>query len=309
MRLAGVLCALVLSGCGLGAGEKRTGADVLITRDFGTTTIREEHFEDIPSGDTVMRVLQREFDVTTRYGGGFVQSLEGLEGGSDDGRRQDWFFYLNGIESEEGSAAVDVSEGDVVWWDHHDWSTTMRIPAVVGSFPAPFLSAPGGKRFPQRLDCAPTADAVCDEVAERLAAADVTRIGRGALNQSAGVEVIRVIVGTWEEVRADAAVSQLEDGPQQSGVFARFADDGLELLDPDGEVVRTVESGGLVAATRLEDQQPTWIVTGSDAAGLEAAAAALTEDALGGRFAVAVEDGRPVPLPIVTVRDEPEAVE
>ena len=55
--------------------------------------------------------------------------------------------------------------------------------------------------------------------------------------------------------------------------------------------------GGLLAATRIEAQQPTWIVTGVDEAGVAAAAAALSEAELQDRFALAVEQGRTVPLP------------
>ena len=41
------------------------------------------------------------------------------------------------------------------------------------------------------------------------------------------------------------------------------------------------------------------MVTGVDATGVAAAAAALTEDELQDRFAVAVDEGRTVPLPVV----------
>ena len=53
------------------------------------------------------------------------------------------------------------------------------------------------------------------------------------------------------------------------------------MLDADGRVERTLGSGGgLLAATRIEAQQPTWLVTGVDAAGVAASAAALTEQEL-----------------------------
>ena len=63
--------------------------------------------------------------------------------------------------------------------------------------------------------------------------------------------------------------------------------------------------GGLLAATRIEAQQPTWIVTGVDATGVSAAAAALTEEELRDHFAIAVEQGRTVPLPLPEAGQEP----
>ena len=87
-----------------------------------------------------MRLLQRTFDVTTRFGGNFVQEIDGVSGGREAGRRVDWFYYVNGIESSMGAGERKLYPGDRVWWDHHDWETAMRVPAVVGAFPEPFRS-------------------------------------------------------------------------------------------------------------------------------------------------------------------------
>ena len=101
-----------------------------------------------------MRLLQRTFDVTTRFGGNFVQEIDGVSGGREDGRRVDWFYYVNGIESSTGAGERKLHRGDRVWWDHHDWETAMRVPAVVGAFPEPFRSGQDGKKLPIRLVCA-----------------------------------------------------------------------------------------------------------------------------------------------------------
>jgi hypothetical protein len=63
--------------------------------------------------------------------------------------------------------------------------------------------------------------------------------------------------------------------------------------------VRTLHAGGgLVAATSVEAQAPTWIVTGTDDVGVAAAAAALTQERLSQHFALAVDAGQDVPLPV-----------
>ena len=292
--------AVLAAGCGVGEGASSGtgGATVTVTRDFGAREIGRAETATLPGGETAMRLLQKRFDVQTRYGGNFVSSIEGLEGG---GGRTDWFFYVNGIESEVGASGFDLHPGDRVWWDHHDWSTTMRIPAVVGSFPEPFVSGYQGKRRPVVLGCATDSRAACDAVADRLVEAGVKAVSKAAIPTPAGPEVVRVLIGRWADVRRDRSAEGIGRGPAASGVYARFAGAGsaLELLDEQGRVVRSVAAGGgLVAATRYEDQQPTWVVTGVDAAGVTAAAAAFGEDALRDRFAVAVEGGRPVALPV-----------
>jgi Domain of unknown function (DUF4430) len=306
-RLAALLCALaLLGGCGLGAGESTGEATLTVTRDFGGEPLGDGVQEGANEGDTVMRLLQRRYDVRTRYGGGFVQSIDGVAGGREDGRVVDWFYYVNGIEASIGAAERRIADGDRVWWDHHQWDGAQRIPAVVGSFPEPFVSGLEGKRFPVRVVCAGGAERACDEVAARLEDAGA-KPARAVIEQSPGEEVLRVIVGPWESVRRDGVARRLERGPAATGVFARPAPAGTELvlLDTAGRPVRTLRAGaGLVAATAVEAQAPTWVVTGTDEVGVAAAAAALTEERLVEHFAVAVEAGRDVPLPITGPGDD-----
>lgn len=139
-RLVALLLVLpALAGCG---GEDRGGAATLwVTRDRGAELLHDERVE---AGLTVLRTLRGVADVETRYGGRFVQSIDGTAG-SASGRR-DWFFFVNGYESDRGAAEVRVRPGDVVWWDYRSWSGRMRQPVVVGAFPEPFLHGWEGKR-------------------------------------------------------------------------------------------------------------------------------------------------------------------
>jgi hypothetical protein len=287
-----LLAALVAAGCGVGSGESQDGsASLTVTRDFGGERVLQARVDPIPGGETVMRFLSREADVETRYGGRFVNEIEGLRSRTGGGGRSDWFYFVNGIESDKGAAARELEAGDRIWWDYRDWSAAMRVPAVVGSYPEPFLSGSEGKRFPVRLDCAPDAQDECNAVRDRLEAAGV-ETALAVLGTAAGKDLLRVVVGEWSDVRADGAAGRLEDGPRESGVFARpvRAGDGyaLELLDERGRGVRTLRAGAaLVAATRFEEQQPTWVVSGMDGAGLDRAVELVDRAALRDRFAVA----------------------
>lgn len=302
MRWAGLAMALVLglAGCGLGEGEEQGGgAELRITRDFGSERLGVERVDELREGQTVMRLLQSTHDVETAYGGRFVQAIDGIEGSR--ARRLDWFFWVNGIESSSGGAEVELAPGDVVQWDYRSWQAAMRVPAIVGAFPEPLLSGVEGKKLPVRVECADPGGEACREAKARLAAAGVIATG-SPIGSPASGEVIRVVVAPWRRGRTLASIRALEDGPDRSGVYARFEDDGgrLVLLDGAGDAVRTAPAGtGLVAATAFAESKAVWVVTGVDDEGVLAAAKSLDEDVLEDAFAVAVTPDGPVDLPVV----------
>jgi hypothetical protein len=298
--VAALACAATLAaGCGLGAGPSTEGeASLAVTRDYGTQVLVEATLDDPPESETVIRMLDSESDVTTRYGGGFVQSIEGLAGGVEDGRSFDWFFYVNGVESEVGAAEAGVRAGDRVWWDHRDWTAAMRVPAVVGSWPEPFAQASAGDAaLPVEVGCAGNR-APCEVARDALAAEDVE--ARVVDAGSASADAPRMLVGPWRQIANDPAARLVAQGPALSGVFAAVdAGGNLTALDVDGDPVRPLgPATGLIAATRDGEAPPTWLVTGAGPAGVEAAADALGEG-LEHRYAVLVEEGEDaIPLPV-----------
>jgi hypothetical protein len=296
--LLALACALALGACGLGAGSTPGAVQLLVTRDFGAQVLHAAPHPKISGEETVMSLLLRNYSVRTRYGGGFVQGIGGVEGGEQAGHPADWFYYVNGIEAPKGAAATDVHPGDRIWWDLHDWSQTQDIPAVVGSYPEPFLNGSGGKRLPVRVECA-SAGVACQTVAARLRAAGVPA-GVSALSAGGGAQILRVLVGTWSRLQGDSDVAAIGRGPRASGVYATFGEGGgtLSLLDADGHEVRRLgPEAGLVAATRSGSEGTVWAVTGTDGAGVERAAGALDEASLRHHFAIAVSPGGTTPLP------------
>ncbi len=295
-----LLAAIVAAGCGVGAGESKGGASLVVTDDFGTASIVDLAEPEVGGADTIMRVLQRNADVKTRYGGGFVADIGGRRGGTQGGRPVDWFFYVNGLLSEKGAASRRLREDDAIWWDRHDWGGG-ETKAVIGSFPAPFTHGVDGKRMPVRVECVDSKLPACDRVQDALTNVDVLA-AKGGIQTSFTQETLRIIVGRYEQLRGDDAVRTLEEGPRASGVYARLSRDGrsIAVLDERGRTTRVLRAGaGLVAATVYEDGQPVWIVTGTDDAGVRDAASALDEGTLKNRFALAVADGRGVRVPEV----------
>jgi hypothetical protein len=301
LLVALVAVAAALAGCGLGEGKKQGGgADLRVTRDFGQRELSSAKRPDVRESDTVMRFLQSERKVTLRYGGGFVQSIDGLSGRGASGHR-DWFYWVNGQEGSVGAADSKLRPGDVIQWDYRDWTATMSIPAIVGAFPEPFLHGVDGERLPVRVECADHTGSACQTVRDRLEQAGVIASGAGLGVPERG-QVLRLFVAEWSDMRDLRSLRTLEKGPQASGVFARFRDNGarLELLDANGNVARAAGPGtGLVAAVRTRpDEAIAFVITGVDRQGLEAAAGALEQGKLRDAFAVAVGPDGVTKLPV-----------
>jgi hypothetical protein len=306
VALAVALVATVAAGCGVGAGTAPSQTELRVTKGFGTEGVTQTDQPKVGGSDTVMRLLQRNAPkVVTRYGGGFVQSIGGTSGGNRGGRPYDWFFYINGIESDKGATAIRVRKGEQVWWDYHDWSAG-EVTAVVGSFPKPFTGGLDGRKLPTRVECVDPKSTACNAVVDKLTSLGLPA-AKGGIGNSFVVNTLRVLVGPWVALRGDSTAKLLERGPKASGVFAKPAADGksIALLDGQGKTTRTLGAGtGLIAATAVkadddsdEGGDPVWFITGTDDASVATAASAFDEGALSGRFAIALSGGKPIGLP------------
>lgn len=300
-----LLAALAAAGCGLGPGDEVGSVELTVTREFGSAAVVEAAVEATES-DTVMRVLEGEAEIETRYGGGFVKSIEGFEEDRRGGHPYDWFFFVDGVESPIGAADFELDGGERIWWDYRDWEATNRVPAVVGSWPAPFSDGYEGKVRPVAVQCLGP-QAACDQVRSALE--------REGVELATGVpdDAIRVLVGVWAQVREDPAAALIEDGPEESGVYADFEQGAggqgvgggfrLVALDVDGEPAAVLgPDGGLVAATRRYEAAPVWVVTGGTPAAVQAAAGLLDAATLRDHYAVASASGKETPLPVLGVR-------
>ena len=136
MRLAPILAlALAFTVTACGGGREHGTATLWVTKDRGAHLVFSG---TVPAGLTAMQALDRKLEITTRYGGRFVQSIEGVEGSA--ARRRDWFFFIDGIEAGRSAAEARLQDGDVEWWDYRSWrGKAMSVPYVVGSYPHPFL--------------------------------------------------------------------------------------------------------------------------------------------------------------------------
>jgi Domain of unknown function (DUF4430) len=202
--------AALLAGCG-GGGE-HGHATLWVTRDEGQKVLVTAR---VPAGETALQALDRSADVTTRYGGHFVQSVNGLAGSIS--QRHDWFYFINGIEAPRGAAEYRLHDGDVMWWDYRNWgSIGQSVPVVVGAFPEPFVHGYGGKVRPAVV------------------------VGRGA----GAVALAKIVHGSVSrDVRKGANVLRLLKGPTRFS--ARLLPSGAVEFTYAGDALRLAKEPAL----------------------------------------------------------------
>ena len=140
-----LLVALSLAGCG-GAERDAGTATLWITRERGSSVMVDA---TVPAGQTLMRALHAKAKLGTRYGGRFVQSIDGFEGSL--AKRHDWFWFVNGIAGDRSAGEYRLQAGDIAWWDYREWTDDADLAVVVGAFPEPFVHGYGGKVRPTGL--------------------------------------------------------------------------------------------------------------------------------------------------------------
>jgi hypothetical protein len=284
-----VLAALIAGGCGLQTAARRGPATVTVTEDFGSKPVASGAVSPSVGGTPALALSGRRL----RIAGDSSGSVGSVARVAAAGARR-WFLYLNGVAARPRSR---VYSGEGVWWDLH--TSDARPRAVVGSFPEPFVHGLGGKRLPTTVECGSGMANACRRVQDTLARLGVP-VANQLLGAGSGQATLTVEVASWSQLRGQLVATLLAAGPRLSGVYARFSspDGVLELLGTDGtRTAALVAPAGLIAAVAQGGGPPTWLVTGTNTAGVQLAAEAFNRARLAHHFALALAGGRALPVP------------
>jgi len=302
-----LLLAAVLAGCPAqpaAEGDEPATVTVVVTRDFGREPILAETLE-IESGTDAMTALQAVAGVETKYGGGFVKAINGLE--SQESSQLDWFYYINGISLSLGAKDYFLSDGDVEQWDLRDWSYRQFLPAIIGAFPQPFLNGVRG----EVKSTAVVYDETLAEEAAALAAslegrgvAEVTLNGAETLPEAIKEQSNLIIVGSAD----NGLILELNELRQKLGFFACMEGGKITVLDGKGNLAGEYGAGwGLIQATQNpwnpkgvgSGESVVFMVTGADESGIKSAVQALIDnsDGLSYAYAVLVNNNQIIKIP------------
>jgi hypothetical protein len=288
----------VLGGCDFGTAPHGSGASLLITGNFGTEVFGSVEEKSVGGDETALSQLEAHFRVVTGPKGNRVISIDGHRAP----KGFTWSVFIDGVAPTGLPGKSGLSAGEKVWWDLRPTAGAETVPAVVGSWPQPFITGSSGQEFPTLINCASQSTAACDHVQKVLAKLGV-KASEQAFGAGSGDDSLSLVIGSFSVQRGIIAAELLQAGPAASGVYARFVSPRgavLELLNGLGQVVRTLRGNvGLIAATQEQDlTAPVWVITGTDAAGVNLAARAFNAKDLKDHYAVVVTAGGVTALPV-----------
>jgi hypothetical protein len=270
-----------------------------LTRDFGEIALDSREVE-LQSEWSLMEYMQREYQVTTGYGGSFITGLNELESTAGDEGNFDWFFFVNGAVASVGADQLKPVPADVVWWDYHRWSDAASPSAVIGCYPQPFVNR----------TAIILANSSYQEVAEECQRAltaqgalqvEIVDLAEGGI-QLDKPEAPVIVIGTWSELQGNTYISKWNQAFARNGSSIHFTAGGIELLSVDGKVQKTLGEGtGVIVATAqgLGDNNPLWLVAGVDDQGVKEAARILCSqpEELRWKYGLAVQGSQIMALP------------
>ncbi len=281
---------------------------MVVTRDFGRDLILEQEIE-LEAGTSAMAALQMVADVETKYGGGFVSSINGIssEYAGANQSKTDWFFYINGIAGNTGAGDYILRAGDIEHWDFRAWNYHQFVPAIIGDFPQPFQSGYQDKLKPTAVVYEEAFSSEAEALAERLNKYGVTEISavRCDLLTDEARENSNLIIVALPD---NTLISELNKAHKKLGFYVYFDQRELITLDAEGSPSwKYSEACGLIQATQNSwnpngvgsGENVVWMVTGTDVDGARSAAQALVNNdvELRNAFAVVISDNKIMKVP------------
>lgn len=281
---------------------------VIATRDFGKELIFDKTVQ-IDAKATAMDALQKAAQVETKYGGGFVSSIDGIssEYGGADSKKKDWFFYINGMVSNVGAGDYVLKEGDIEHWDFRDWSYQQFVPAIIGSYPQPFLSGFRTSVSPTLVVYEATfhkeAESLVDDLKQmgvsQVSAVSADQLSKGSQEQSNLI----IIAGPQNSL-----ILELNRLHKKLGFYAHIEDGKVVVLDSAGKLSKQYDRDcGLIQATQNPwnpqgigaGESVVWMITGTGANGVRSAANALinNRNELSYAFAAVLSEGITMKVP------------
>ncbi len=243
---------------------------ILISKNYGTERLFEQTIS-IDPGSTALQVLQQVSNVSTSYGGGFVEAIENISsqynGGA--GEKTDWFYFVNGMLAPQGAQYYMMHNGDVVRWDYHPWDSPRRCTALIGEFPEPFLHGFQGMNKKTTIvyttDCNDLADEMKNLFIDYNVQSSLVEVSD--LTEQEKTNNHLVLIGTYDQ---HPLIQELNVHAKELGVYIEWDNTFISTFNLQGDLEQHYTHAGVLFATQnfwnpkgnWHGENVIWVVTG-----------------------------------------------
>ncbi len=268
-----------------------------VSQNFSQPLIVENKIAS--SGLSVMEILKKNTNVETAFGGAFVTAINGLKKSPGC----DWFYYVNGIMANVGALQCIPKDGDLIWWDLHEWMDSAIIPALIGAYPQPFVSR-GECENPMRIIYTAGMRKKSEDLKTALMKHGARNVRLELISEHKRSDKgARIFLGPFNMLRRCRIVDDLYKNGKKCGLFVDFDHDGIYALDLKRKRRSRFKQAGAILALRLgtSADRPVWFVTGTDSNSAEHAADILLKEParIKGMAGAVVTDGDVLSVPVI----------
>jgi hypothetical protein len=116
---------VALSGCNANDQAKEEPAKtaeetvtVILSKDKGAEEIGTKEV-DYQEGDTVMDVMERNYEIETAFEGKFINGIDGIV--PKEGEAYAWMYSVNGEDATVSATEYELKPGDEIHFDYQSW--------------------------------------------------------------------------------------------------------------------------------------------------------------------------------------------
>ncbi|MBF8982521.1 DUF4430 domain-containing protein [Lutibacter sp. B2] len=254
--------------------------ELVVTTNYGNKRLYSKNVGMVKD-EVGMEVLFRNLDIQTAYGGGFVNTINGIESNytfftGKDRKKTDWFYWVNGIMAPIGVAEYRPQPGDIIWWDYHNWSYTMFAPAVIGSYPQPFKNGCFGKNLGTVIMYTDKYKQEAEKLKQSLIKKGIKQVDIAKYNPTVLEKPKKyyMVVGVWDKLaKKSKLIQDINRKNKLIGTYVKFENGKLNRLNFKGKAISSYDHAGAIYsyAAGLGSVNPIWMITGTDDEGVKMA--------------------------------------
>lgn len=117
--LLAVLIAVILAGGGYAVWESKEDVNNNSQEDLETTIVISQDTVDFEEGESLMEVMEKNFELTLDNSGEFIVGIDGVE--SDTDKSYFWTYTVNEEEVMVGAKEYFLKKDDVVKFKYAKW--------------------------------------------------------------------------------------------------------------------------------------------------------------------------------------------